>query len=280
MFQGTGRNRTPGFTLIELLVVISIIALLIGLLLPALSKARGAARQAGCLSNLRQIAIANEQYQTDFNDEMPIRLPSRGASSYTHGGRSPLAEGGAPPSSAPYCYDRPLNPYAHPELPRGDFSVREETRQKGQYEFPIFECPEDSSYNWQRYGNQGERLDTSMSAYYYIGTSYTWNLTWSDFKGVYGDIFEPLDATSKAGFEQGQRYFIKAKHEMPSQFVAFFDDPADWMFWTRRSPEVTHHGTKDVNAFVFLDGHAKLQECDPDVVFGTQYMLVFPQLLR
>ena len=65
------RCSRPGFTLIELLVVVAVVALLISILLPSLSRARSQSRVTVCLSNLHEIGLGIQSYAMQYNDAIP-----------------------------------------------------------------------------------------------------------------------------------------------------------------------------------------------------------------
>lgn len=273
------------FTLIELLVVISIIALLIGLLLPALSRARDAGRLAQCLNNNHQITLGNHMYMDDHNDHPPLKPQTHMWKNFNHGGRFPVTDSEITRMSALRPHHRVLNPYVAPGkflgsgLPITDpiFEAYDGIN------VPLFECPSDRAWNYQEYF-EDDRGDVKMglSNYHASGTSYLYNDVWTNTKKhptfIYSDIAEVVDGLS------GVRIFSRARQMYASRMVIFYDDPADFTFGKRDQPEFAHHGTKNVNVMAFFDGHAKLLATSIEngsVMPNTpEYMILFPSQLK
>lgn len=295
------RVSKGAFTLVELLIVIAIIALLVGLLLPAARKARMEAWKAVSLVNVRSLAQAGSAYQNDQRGYLPITpfgVPvvnwSGGFCTWSAWGKycSDVWAGSANMPDPRYVLPsaRPLNPYLTSEsLP----SVLDQSRKI--WQLPGCKDPSDKvghqrgSGAWSGGSSPPPANPDGLSCYEDVGTSYQWQAKWYF---PLARISDPVNA-----FRLGMDRFRLADQYQPSRMLWANDEWADITINTTSASVRVVNGYGDINRSVaaFLDGHAKyvrvLPGGDSDAnaldrpwlvpaYCNADYTVVFPDLRR
>ncbi len=233
------------FTLVELLVVISIVAVLIALLLPALSQAKAVSRAAKCGSNLRQIAVAFGSYAVDTGDWIPQTSywdEILGAGGYL-GGRGAYFSGGS-------------------------------TTWWGTYRYPILECPaetpeiiptSDPNYNQKPVTNYGNELVANSYMINWSVSQYAYGSPRRGFsnpvrgRSIYSGLPTPIPSTSKLTFvmDMGRAVFGWAQNNFEWRIDILGDQPY-YMY----TPGFNHPNKS--SEMMYMDGHVGVvRYCTP-----------------
>lgn len=260
MTRGQKRERSlEGFTLIELLVVVAVLALLIGVLLPALASARASAVSTRCAGTLRDLGIGTIQYRFEQDDNLPqLRVDGAGNPVPAPQGDNIGALFGGKLGSLPFfgistvgAERRPLNAYVWDQATPSDDSP-----DASSYQVPAFDSPADQGTVDPFLSSLG--FDTS-SLYDLLGTSYTLNDHAPD--DTPGDELYPTLIPKEGGRMPRVRDSSKTIM-IASQSIYNYDDGSDrqqrWYSPSRVSANM-----------IFVDGSARVDITIPEGAVHT-----------
>lgn len=257
------------FTLIELMVVVSVLALLVLMLMPALQKALEAGRIANCSANLRAQGLAWRCYLSDNKETFP--LPARNMDT-GYGGKQPsICE--APEKgqfSTPMPMTRPLNPYLltvnYFERPdgKGGTKVVPVVDQA-----PHFRCPSD-------HGNQA--LDIRSSTY--GNTCYDW--LGNSYRGNWLLMVDTDPLTYRSVVDQSGKscpFRLPMVKVSPSVVILAGDAPWFQSVCDVRVVWSVFHSSDDRVNLLFLDGHVKYTRIQRGIAVTGEYsQLPYPEV--
>jgi prepilin-type N-terminal cleavage/methylation domain-containing protein/prepilin-type processing-associated H-X9-DG protein len=255
------RLRTRrGFTLIELLVVIAIIAILAAILFPVFAQARAKARQAGCLSNLKQLATGILMYAQDWDETFPFV-----------GGQNAVANPGVDWGKDTWAYNDiyvVLQPYVK--------------------NFRVFFCPDRGRF----VPKSGDFSKSGPLTNEVWGYGYNWssgygpqsnkNSLWNRGDGCVGkDTGKGLPGNPISRVAQPATFpMLGDTGDTPRQTLhtACYDtrtNPSSG--WNADMPEGARHSGG--NIFAFADGHAKWYKLNPELVDPYNVGVLTPSVL-
>lgn len=255
--MGAKPLRKYAFTLIELLVVVAIIALLISILMPSLSRAREEAKKVKCVANLKEIGNAMHMYFMDHNNWFPFekRNDLQGLHGFYYGGHPGRRERFGSSQWWGYVNDdfrdtpagRPFNFYVYPDLPNWDVNERDEPALYEQVrDLPVYECPSDGGGIWTDQTDDWVDLE---HLYRLCGSSYDCNWQFA-IKWALG-----ARGCETCWLELANAFLRRQLETDSSIFIILYEDPFDSASFNN-IPRRGWHKQWSQHSFLFLDGHA------------------------